>query len=273
MDDSGRQSRVTLAPSVYNPNASRRDKRLPHVPTSPWPLPPQNQDALQEGTSPPAVQDGPQRRTQYMAMLLSLDKIPRLHNILVSCFTWILLAGFVVIPGSFNSLRRLEATTQGEVVPGSPAVNAILGSVAADVSVTVVGFAFMLVGLAGACWLGWRWRRNYVWLLNKLYMPVLLNALAGVITTLVNVYAQQRGGWNPQAIVAITVEASVLALSALLFGVYNFWLLEKVKGRHYHDQTTMMVPRSGYGDGDRKSFMARVKEVKEKPSLAPGSVV
>lgn len=41
----------------------------------------------------------PSVQTRYMEMLLHLDKIPRLDNILASVFTWILLAGFLVIPG------------------------------------------------------------------------------------------------------------------------------------------------------------------------------
>ncbi|KAM7211001.1 hypothetical protein V8F06_013608 [Rhypophila decipiens] len=65
-------------------------------------------------------------QTKYMEMLLSLDKTPQLYNILCSCFTWILLAGFVVIPGSFTSLRKLQAKTNGEIIPGSPAANAVL---------------------------------------------------------------------------------------------------------------------------------------------------
>ena len=40
-------------------------------------------------------------------MLLSLDTIPRLHNILASFFTWILLAGFLVFPGTFTSIASL----------------------------------------------------------------------------------------------------------------------------------------------------------------------
>jgi hypothetical protein len=46
-------------------------------------------------------------QTRYMDMLLSLDTIPRLHNILASFFTWILLAGFLVFPGTFTSIASL----------------------------------------------------------------------------------------------------------------------------------------------------------------------
>ena len=206
-------------------------------------------------------------QTKYMEMLLSLDKIPQLHNILCSCFTWILLAGFVVIPGSFTSLKKLEAKTNGEIIPGSPAANAILSSVA-ETSVTAIGFVCMGIGTIGAIWLGWRWRKNYVWLLNKLYMPLMLNGLAGVISTITNVYSQQKGEWRTQAIVAIIVEGSVLGCAALLFGLYNFWLLDKVKDEH--EELTLA---SDDGSDNRKSFLQRVGDMRKKPSLAPGSVV
>ena len=206
-------------------------------------------------------------QTKYMEMLLSLDKIPQLHNILCSCFTWILLAGFVVIPGSFTSLKKLEAKTNGEIIPGSPAANAILSSVA-ETSVTAIGFVCMGIGTTGAMWLGWRWRKNYVWLLNKLYMPLMLNGLAGVISTITNVYSQQKGEWRTQAIVAIIVEGSVLGCAALLFGLYNFWLLDKVKDEH--EELTLA---SDDGSDNRKSFLQRVGDMRKKPSLAPGSVV
>ena len=44
--------------------------------------------------------------TQRRDMLLELDAIPRLHNILASFFTWILLAGYLVFPATFNSLQK-----------------------------------------------------------------------------------------------------------------------------------------------------------------------
>ena len=42
----------------------------------------------------------------HSQMLLSLDAIPRLHNLLASFFTWLLLAGYVVFPATFTSLNK-----------------------------------------------------------------------------------------------------------------------------------------------------------------------
>ncbi|KAM7188687.1 hypothetical protein V8F33_010457 [Rhypophila sp. PSN 637] len=39
-------------------------------------------------------------------------------------------------------------------------------------------------------------------------------------------------GPGQQSIIAVTVEGSVLGCAAILFGLYNFLLLEKVKDEH-----------------------------------------
>jgi hypothetical protein len=56
-----------------------------------------------------------QMDTQYVNMLLALDSIPRLHNMLAGFFTWVLLAGFVLFPGTFTSLQNANVPAGGEV--------------------------------------------------------------------------------------------------------------------------------------------------------------
>jgi len=51
-----------------------------------------------------------QMDTQYVNMLLALDDIPALHNIAAQFFTWILLAGFILFPGTFTSLQNGNTT-------------------------------------------------------------------------------------------------------------------------------------------------------------------
>jgi hypothetical protein len=60
------------------------------------------------------LQRADSQNTQYMNMLLALDGIPRLHNMLAAFFTWILLAGFVLLPGTFTSLQTAGADVQNE---------------------------------------------------------------------------------------------------------------------------------------------------------------
>ena len=53
--------------------------------------------------------------TKYVNMLLALDKIPGFHNLLASFFVWILLAGFVLFPGTFTSLQNQASVNGGAV--------------------------------------------------------------------------------------------------------------------------------------------------------------
>jgi hypothetical protein len=60
----------------------------------------------------------------------------------------------------------------------------------------------------------------------------LLNSAAGLITTLVNIYAARNGFWSVTAIVTAAVTGSFTALMTALFFIYDTWLLTKVKKDH-----------------------------------------
>ncbi|KAK3988666.1 hypothetical protein QBC44DRAFT_243216 [Cladorrhinum sp. PSN332] len=159
-------------------------------------------------------------------MLKSVEKIPRLHNILVLFFAWILLAGFVIMPGSFTSVKR--AVDEASGIPINLGANRKLILSKANTATMVVGFVLTVAGTFGTAWLALRWRRNYVWLLNRIYMPLVLNSSIGFVSTIIGVYAMQFGEWSTQAIIAALIEVSVFVVGGLLFLVYNYWLLMKV---------------------------------------------
>lgn len=106
----------------------------------------------------------PSVQTRYVSMLLHLDDIPRLHNILAAVFTWILLAGFLVIPGTFTTFKNRASGSNSNSVE-----EAILHSIA-HVGLVWVSGAFCIIGAVGCCWLWFRWRQNYVWLINKIFL-------------------------------------------------------------------------------------------------------
>ncbi|OIW23690.1 hypothetical protein CONLIGDRAFT_547324, partial [Coniochaeta ligniaria NRRL 30616] len=167
-------------------------------------------------------------QTRYMNMLLSLDKIPRLHNILADFFGWIMLAGFIVFPGTFTSLAKLQDSAAVQQTPGASDVLDTVQSL----PLLVVAAVCCGIGYAGNLWLSVRWRLNYVWLINRLYMPGTLNALAGLVSTLTSIYSQHKGSWSVSAKVAVVVESVTLVFYLVLFLLYNSWLLEKVKQQH-----------------------------------------
>lgn len=67
--------------------------------------------AVAAGPTRPRLTGNPsQMDTQYVNMLLALDDIPTLYNLLAGFFTWILLAGFILFPGTFSTLQTLNTT-------------------------------------------------------------------------------------------------------------------------------------------------------------------
>jgi hypothetical protein len=192
-----------------------------------------------------------------MSMLLSLDTIPRLHNIYASFFTWILLAGFIIFPGTFTSIQSLNSDSR---VESSATATAILHSFK-HISLLVIAGICCGIGAIGMIWLWYKWASNYVWLLNRIFLPGCLNSLAGLISTLINVYSQQGGAWSVTAKVTAAVSGSAMVITGVLFGVYNFWLLQRVKSRHSKEL------REGEG------LMEKVGRKAHEPALEPGSVV
>lgn len=175
---------------------------------------------------PPRQQTGNSVQTRYMSMLLDLDTIPRLHNIYASFFCWILLAGFIVFPATFTSLPEFPDNDDG-----NQQLNKFVTDVKSIKLLYVASFCSG-IGALGMCSLWWRWRRNFVWLLNRIFLPGCLNSLAGLISTLVNVYAQQSGEWSVTAWVTAGVTAGACLICGVLFALYNFWILRRVKKMH-----------------------------------------
>jgi hypothetical protein len=118
-------------------------------------------------------------------------------------------------------------------------------------------------------WLWWRWQANYVWLLNRIFLPSCLNSLAGLISTLINVYSQQGGNWSITARVTAIVTGSIMVITGCLFGLYNFWILEKVKRRHGQEWVTRRTQDGVENEGLGEKIVRKAQE----PALEPGSVV
>lgn len=100
-------------------------------------------------------------------MLLGLDSIPRSHNLLASFSTWILLAGFIVVPGTFVSVEDSKTLQKG--AKDSKVEHAVLDTVKHASLMWVAGLC-CVVGGVGMVGLWWRWRGNYVWVINKIFL-------------------------------------------------------------------------------------------------------
>lgn len=65
--------------------------------------------------------------SEYVHMVLALDDISVFYNIMAAFFTWILLAGFVLFPGTFANLQ--SAAAQHNLPTNSPIVLAAVNSI------------------------------------------------------------------------------------------------------------------------------------------------
>ncbi|EHY58958.1 hypothetical protein HRR83_001777 [Exophiala dermatitidis] len=176
----------------------------------------------------------PSVHTRYMEMLLHLDEISSTYNILASVFAWIILAGFLVVPGTFTTFKKTKTFQDLDDDDSNEVAHTIVHTVA-HIGLLWLAGAFCAIGALGCFWLWFRWRKNYIWLINRIFLPVTLNSVAGLITTLVNVYTAQKGIWSVTAKITAVVTGSCVAAGGFLFAIYNFWALARVKEAHVRD--------------------------------------
>jgi hypothetical protein len=91
---------------------------------------------------------------------------PNLDNFRAALYSWITLAGFIVLPATFTSLENsgsLSDSKSGQIVQ----------DVVQNVPLLAIAGLGCLVGTVGSCWLWYKWRDNYVWLLARIFLYVL----------------------------------------------------------------------------------------------------
>ena len=96
-------------------------------------------------------------------MVLKSNEIPEWDNIRATVSLWILLAGFIVLPGTFTSLQNSKSFSDseaGKVVQRAVQNVSLLG---------IAGICFVL-GAIGIRGLWNKWPQEYVWLVNKLFL-------------------------------------------------------------------------------------------------------
>lgn len=121
-------------------------------------------------------------------MLLGLDDVSPFHNILASLFVWILLAGYIVFPATFNKLQKDDLDAKADTDLKQQALDTVRNVPLLYIAAFACG-----IGVAGSLWLWWKHRKNYVWVINRIFLPALLNSIAGLISTIVNIYSAQDG--------------------------------------------------------------------------------
>lgn len=197
-----------------------------------------------------------------MNMLLSNSKIPRSHNILSTLFSWMILLAFIIAPGNFTSpsasaqLSVKDATAAVAPTPLSTTTSLQHLPSVALLAVTTTVFG---LGVLGMAYLALCWRRNYIWLLNRVYLPLLLNSLAGFVASLVVIDVQHHMWWSVTAYVSVAIESATLVFAGSMFFLIDYLLLGKLKREHHRQNSS-------------KNVLDLVK-AGQRPPFAPGSVV
>ncbi|KAL2825238.1 hypothetical protein BJY01DRAFT_241587 [Aspergillus pseudoustus] len=160
----------------------------------------------------------PAIQTCWVEILLETEQVPVAHNMAASASTWLLLAGYLVFPGTFTSMRE------------SRWLDGIENLGTSRVLVYRAVYNIPLLGLAAAsCW--W-WRTNLLWPSEQIFLPVLIHSATSILNTVLNVYAARHGTWSIMAVVTAAVTGAYMVLAAVLFTVYRGVLIRRVKVDH-----------------------------------------
>jgi hypothetical protein len=193
-DDDNRKDSATMKSPIKKPAPTRtpstRTQEPDHTPSHT--SNPQVQRGASTRSEKPRRPDLQRRRTtartRYIDMLLGLDHVSPLHNILASASVWILLAGYIVFPATFNKLKRDNLDDKADTDLKQHALDTVRNVPLLYIAAFACG-----LGVAGCLWLWWQHRKNYVWVINRIFLPALLNSIAGLVSTLVNIYSAQDG--------------------------------------------------------------------------------
>ncbi|GFG19515.1 hypothetical protein IFM5058_10171 [Aspergillus udagawae] len=101
-------------------------------------------------TNLPEAESSSVIETCYVRMLLKLDNIPWFYNTSASAAHWALLAGYLVIPGTFTSLQKSNFLTEG--LETNRSRKAILSTIQHPPLLVIACF-LMVLGLVMISWL------------------------------------------------------------------------------------------------------------------------
>jgi len=165
-----------------------------------------------------------------------LKDVSIVNNIFALFFTWVVLAGFLVLPATFKTLYKLpiNSTEYKEVMSVIKHLHLKLAG----------GFACCAIGVSGMCILWRRQRANYSWLVSNIFVPGCLNGLAGLISTFVSIYAHNNGTYCTSSIATIAVTGGIAAICGFLAAFYSWWLVRRLKNEH--EKRQRIIPRKSH---------------------------
>ncbi|KAK4107059.1 hypothetical protein N656DRAFT_821906 [Canariomyces notabilis] len=172
---------------------------------------------------------------QYQDMVVESYHVPYKYNIAAGLSSWILLASFILFPGTFTSLEQHQDSGAGKA----------LYHFAQRIPLLLFSGLCCLLGVIGTTFLWVKFRYNYVWLLSHLISPGLLNSVSGLLSVLVGIYASHDGEWSVTAKVTIGVVTLSLCSMSVAYAIYRFWLLRRISDMSVGQYPT--VDQNGLG--------------------------
>ncbi|KAK7704217.1 hypothetical protein SLS57_010600 [Botryosphaeria dothidea] len=219
------------APTRKNTTATT-STRTASTSVSRKPVPPKR---AQSTLKRPGLKRAPTTQTQYVDLLVRLDEIPRWHNMLCAFCSWVLLAGYLVLPATFT---KVQARVDGEIDDNGNVVTVFVAS------------AVKNVGL----------------------LPGATNSVAGLISTLINIYSAQDGKLSITAKVTVGVTAGCSFIFGSLFVIHQL-LLMRVKKKHERQIEAEEKRERQLNGQDEPSALQNWKKKAQEPAAMPGGVV
>lgn len=103
----------------------------------------------------------------YTQMLKQEAQMNWKYNFLAGIANWTLLAGYLVVPGTFTSLN--ESSEVEQTLEGNNAGKAILRAIQ-NPPLLIIACIFLVLGGLALGWLYIIFRDSYTWLINRIFM-------------------------------------------------------------------------------------------------------
>lgn len=107
--------------------------------------------------------------TRYVRMMVEADRVPWQYNLMASAAHWILLAGYLVVPGTFTSLQASDEVNSS--LSGNKAGALILSTIQNPPLLALAAVLFV-TGIFIMGWLYREYQSNYIWLISHIFLFV-----------------------------------------------------------------------------------------------------
>ncbi|KAG2026544.1 hypothetical protein GB937_001324 [Aspergillus fischeri] len=150
--------------------------------------------------------------TLSLEVLLLLPEYPYVSSYLLKLSIRVSEAT-TLVPGTFTALQKSgqvqDALAKDQV--GQAVLNTIQNP-----PLLAIACILFVASTAALGWLYSEWRSNYIWLVNRLFLPIIMNAAAGLATTLINIYTARDGDWSIMALITTIITGVTLVASSSL---------------------------------------------------------